>query len=186
MSEETWPKYPFCDNGERVGIDAAATAAFQTRFSDWDAKHPNWTILWERLRSLGRSADEIKAMDVFRLRMAFMSDWEVVHTNSSTVQTFRLAEHRPVRAAPARAENAALVAMGILHSEPEISAAELARRVGVTVSNLYSTSPKWRPVREALLSRPNKGRFPLGYRDADGNLEAVVSRPVNDDPDSHE
>ncbi|UCC31278.1 MAG: hypothetical protein JSU86_03185 [Phycisphaerales bacterium] len=76
------------------------------------------------------------------------------------------------------------LALAILFQQPDISPTDLANRVGVARSTLYSKSPKWKPVRQTLTARGD-GTLPKGRKGNDGSIEAEHEyseyHPADDD-----
>lgn len=85
---------------------------------------------------------------------------------------------KPMAERPKPVVHAAELCLAVLFNEPEISPTELAKRVGVRRSTLYSKSPRWKHVRQTLVARDTH-RLPKGEKTADGDLEAV--HPLTDD-----
>lgn len=66
-------------------------------------------------------------------------------------------------------------AMAILLNRPDIPPEELAEKVGVARSTLYSHAAKWRWVRQTLMAR-DADAAPRGRKDADG-IDAETDDP---------
>jgi len=77
------------------------------------------------------------------------------------------------------------LALAVLFTEPDISPDDLARRIGVRRTTLYSRSEEWRPVRDTLTARSGRDDLPVGTVDADGNVDAEAEHgelhPAGDD-----
>jgi hypothetical protein len=99
---------------------------------------------------------------------------------------------RPGRG-PASPERAVTIdpathALAILFQEPDITPTELADRVGVQRSTLYSKGKKWQAVRQTLTAR-DSGQAPKGTKSDEGDIEAESDhshlnvRPKANEPD---
>lgn len=62
-------------------------------------------------------------------------------------------------------------ALFIILKDPQITPIQLATKLNVTRSTLYRKSPRWQPILAAL-KQASTGEIPVGYKSADGGIEA--------------
>ncbi len=99
----------------------------------------------------------LDALDRWRFAFSSLATSATI-TGASTPTTIDLQLDKPV------------LAIALLVQYPSISPTELASVLGVSRGTLYSSSEKWRHVRQTLIARD--GNRPKGVKSADGHIDA--------------